>query len=150
MIGGNQESDKRAGTENILEIVGLGEAAQIARKNLFQEMQKNQELRDLLLLKLLAEFPDAKINGHPQKRLPNTLNISFNGLDEYAVLQVFTEIAASAGAACHSDTISISPVLQAMQIPVKYASGTIRFSTGRFTTKEDIVKAAEIVKRILK
>lgn len=149
MLGGNQEADRRAGTENVLEIAGLGKAAEIARGNLKTEMLHNRYLRDLLQKELLQEFPLAKINGHPRKRLPNTLNISFPSTDEFSVLEVFSEIAASAGSACHSDDITISPVLQAMQVPLELARGTIRFSTGRFTTEAEILQAAEIVKRIL-
>ncbi len=149
MIGGNQEADRRAGTENVMGIVGLGKAAELAGKNLKQEMQHCSRMRDLLQNELLRIFPQAKINGHPQTRLPNTLNISFPDIDEFAVLEIFSEIAASAGAACHSDEISISPVLQAMKVPQKFARGTIRFSTGRFTQEEDIRRAIIIVKRIL-
>ncbi|MCF7793697.1 MAG: cysteine desulfurase [Candidatus Cloacimonetes bacterium] len=150
MIGGNQENDKRAGTENVLEIVGLGKAAEIAKENLQQEMKKNTELRDLLQAELQKAFPDAKLNGHPTQRLPNTLNISFKDVDEFAILEIFSEVAASAGAACHSDTVSISPVLEAMQVSLEYARGTIRFSVGRFTKKSDILTTLKIVKGILK
>lgn len=150
MLGGNQESEQRAGTENVLEIVGLGKAAEIAKNSLQQEMKLNAELRDLLQAELLKVFPDAKINGHPGRRLPNTLNISFKNLDEFAILEIFSEIAASAGAACHTDSVSISPVLQAMRVPLEYARGTIRFSVGRFTSRNDILQAVEIVKKVVK
>jgi cysteine desulfurase len=113
-------------------------------------MKLNAELRDLLQAELLKVFPDAKINGHPGRRLPNTLNISFKNLDEFAILEIFSEIAASAGAACHTDSVSISPVLQAMRVPLEYARGTIRFSVGRFTSRNDILQAVEIVKKVVK
>ena len=150
MLGGNQEADRRAGTENVAALVALGKAAEIAKSSLEDDSRHSSNLRDLLQTELLAAFPAARINGHPVKRLPNTLNISFSNADEFAVLEIFTEIAASAGAACHADSVSISPVLQAMQVPPEYARGTIRFSVGRFTTEKDIIKAVEIVKCLLK
>lgn len=150
MLGGNQEEGKRAGTENVLGIAGLGKAAEIAQENLNQEFKKNTLLRNLLESELKQAFPKMRLNGHLQQRLPNTLNVSFPEADEMDILTVFTEIAASAGAACHADTLSISPVLQAMQVPLNYARGTIRFSVGRFTTEKDIFKAIEILKRIMK
>ncbi len=150
MIGANQESARRAGTENILEIVGLGKAAEIAQAEIKQNMDYQKEMRDLLWKGIKHNFPDVKLNGHPVEHLPNTLNISFPNLDEYVMLDVFTEIAASAGAACHSDDISISPVLKAISVPLDYARGTIRFSTGRFTTKEEIDQTIEKLIGIIK
>ena len=149
MIGGNQETDRRAGTENVLEIVGLGKAAEIALHDLAENSQHQRKMRDLLWSGILHNFPAVKLNGHPEKRLPNTLNVSFPDLDEYAQLELFTEIAASAGAACHADNISISPVLAAMKVPLEYARGTFRFSTGRFTTENEIEQALRIIKRII-
>jgi cysteine desulfurase len=150
MIGGNQESDRRAGTENILEIVGLGKAAEIAHTELKQNMEHQRKMRDLLWKGIEENFGEVRLNGHPEKRLPNTLNVSFPDLDEFTVLEVFTKIAASAGAACHSDDISISPVLEAMKVPLDYARGTIRFSTGRFTTEEEIAETLKILTAIIK
>jgi cysteine desulfurase len=145
MIGGNQESDKRAGTENILEIVGLGKAAELALQNMDVEIKHYQKMRDLLHDGILREFPNVKLNGHPTLRLPNTLNVSFKNLDADILQEIFTKIAASAGAACHSDSISVSPVLQAMNVPLLYAKGTIRFSTGRFTTEKHINDALKVL-----
>jgi len=150
MFGGNQESDRRAGTENVLEIVGLGKAAELAAKNIDDEMLHYRKMRDLLQKGILQEFPDVKFNGHPTKKLPNTLNVSFPGLDEFTLLEIFSEIAASAGAACHSDRLSISPVLQAMKIPLEYARGAIRFSVGRFTTESHIQKTLKILNTSIK
>jgi len=145
MLGGGQENGQRAGTENILEIVGLGAAAAIAKENLLSEMQHSRHLRDLLWQGIQQKFPTARLNGHPEKRLPNTLNVSFPAVDEFSILNIFSEIAASAGAACHAKDISISPVLQAMQVPLEYARNTIRFSVGRFTTEAHIEKALKIL-----
>ena len=150
MIGANQESAKRAGTENVLEIVGLGKAAEIAQTEIKQNMDHQREMRDLLWKGIKNNFPNVKLNGHPVERLPNTLNVSFPDLDEYKVLDVFTEISASAGAACHSDDMTISPVLEAMIVPLEFARGTIRFSTGRFTTEEEIYQTIEKLIEIIK
>jgi cysteine desulfurase len=102
-------------------------------------------LKNLLYEKLIAKLPDIHLNGHLEKRLPNTLNISFPGIEASTLLSSMNEIAASAGAACHSHGINISSVLKAINLPEKLAKGTIRFSTGKFLTKDDIEKASEIV-----
>jgi cysteine desulfurase len=87
-----------------------------------------------------------KLNGHPEQRLPNTLSLSFKGLTANRILeQIGLEVAASAGAACHSDTVKVSHVLEAMGLPLEWAAGTLRFSVGRMTSKEEIVRAVEVV-----
>jgi cysteine desulfurase len=88
------------------------------------------------------------VNGHPQKRLPNTLSISFEGLEANRILDhISSRVAASAGAACHSDTIEVSGVLKAMDVPLNWAKGTLRLTTGRGTTTEDIDKAVEVISK---
>lgn len=141
MHGAQHEGDLRAGTENVLEIVGLGQACELVSQNLDAFAASMRETRDLLQSKLMTEFPWIKLNGHPQERLPNTLNVSFKGLEANTILSELTGVAASAGAACHSDRVDVSHVLEAMQIPLEYAMGAIRFSTGRTTTKEEIEQA---------
>ncbi len=141
MHGAQHEGDLRAGTENVLEIVGLGQACELISQNLDEFTANMRETRDLLQSKLMAEFPWVKLNGHPQERLPNTLNVSFKGLEANTILSELTGVAASAGAACHSDRVDISHVLEAMHIPLEFAMGAIRFSTGRTTTKEEIGQA---------
>jgi len=141
MHGAQHEGDLRAGTENVLEIVGLGQACELISQNLDEFAANMRETRDLLQSKLMAEFPWVKLNGHPQERLPNTLNISFKGLEANTILSELAGVAASAGAACHSDRVDISHVLEAMHIPLEFAMGAIRFSTGRTTTKEEIEQA---------
>ena len=92
------------------------------------------------------ECDQVKLNGHPQKRLPNTLSISFLGLEANRILDaIATKVAASAGAACHSDTVQISDVLTAMNVPLEWAKGTLRLTTGRMTTATDIDKAVEVI-----
>lgn len=150
--GADHEYNKRAGTENVLEIVGLGKACQLVSESLHEESVRIKQLRDKLQDKLLAAFPEARVNGHAQKRLPNTLSLSFPGLEANTIVSELSEkVAVSAGAACHSDQVSISHVLQAMQISQEIAMGTIRFSLGRFTTEEEIEQAAdEIIQTVQK
>jgi len=144
LLGAGHESDRRAGTENVLEIVGLGKAAEIAKRDLVAHMLHFQAMRDLLFEKISAKLP-CHLNGHPRKRLPNTLNLSFPDIDNLQILSLFTSVAASSGAACHSDSVTISPVLQAMRVPDELAINTIRFSTGKLTTPDEIESAAKLI-----
>jgi cysteine desulfurase len=150
MFGANQEQGLRPGTENILEIVGLGKACEIAERDLEKNMSHMREMRDKLHEMLIEKFPDLKLNGHPKNRLPNTLNVCFKNADEYFQLSLFLEIAASAGAACHSDVTTLSPVLQAMKVPPKLARGAIRFSAGKMTTEKEIKQAVDIIQNLVK
>lgn len=143
--GADHENNRRAGTENLLEIVGLGQAAEIASRDLTQNMKNMGKMRDRLQEGLVSSIADSRINGHPNLRLPNTLSISFAGLDASTLLSQLSSIAASAGAACHVGDASVSSVLQAMKTPVEYAMGAIRFSTGKYTTQQEIDKAVELV-----
>jgi cysteine desulfurase len=87
-----------------------------------------------------------RLNGHPETRLPNTLSLCFKGLEANRILEeIGLEVAASAGAACHSDTIELSHVLEAMHVPVEWAKGTLRFTTGRITSEEEIRKAVNVI-----
>jgi len=144
--GAGQEKGWRAGTENVLEIVGLGKACEIAGRELEENMKQMKVLRDRLHEGLDQELEQVKLNGHPDKRLPNTLNLSFKGLEANRVLEeIGLEVAASAGAACHSDTVEISYVLEAMNIPLDWAKGTLRFSVGRMTIAAEIDQAVQVV-----
>ncbi len=145
MHGGNQEQDLRAGTENVLEIVGLGKACEIAKRDFEKNVRIMKQTRDILQKELMEKLDDIKLNGHPEKRLPNTLNLSFKNLEADYILSSFRNVAASAGAACHADDITISPVLEAMKVPLEYAKGTIRFSTGKMTTVEEIEQAVKSI-----
>jgi cysteine desulfurase len=106
-------------------------------------------MRDLLHQKLNDALADIKLNGHPEKRLPNTLNLSFPNIEANALIAQMNGVAASAGAACHSSGISVSQVLKAMVVPMKYAMGTIRFSTGRYNTEEEMERAANEVVSVI-
>ena len=146
MHGAGQEMAVRAGTENVLEIVGLGMACEIAKRDLKKNEKHMQAMRDRLYKGIKKGCDQVRVNGHPQKRLPNTLSISFLDLEANRILDAIgIEVAASAGAACHSDTIQISDVLTAMNVPLEWAKGTLRLTTGRMTTEEDIDKAVQII-----
>jgi cysteine desulfurase len=153
--GAGHEGGRRPGTENVLEIVGLGKACEIAGRDLEKNIAHFQEMRDRLHEGLIREL-DAKavkLNGHPEKRLPNTLSLSFRGIEANTLLsEIGEDVAASAGAACHADEVDVSAVLEAMRVPVEWAMGTVRFSVGRGTTAKDVDRAivvvAEAVRRL--
>jgi cysteine desulfurase NifS len=140
--GANHERNLRAGTENVLEIAGLGKACEIAQKNLDKNHHHMREMRDRLINGLetgLKGIVDMKVNGHPHHRLPNTASISFANIRANVLLsKIEDRLAVSAGAACHSDQVELSSTLKAMKVPVEFAMGTIRFSTGTLSTKEEI------------
>jgi cysteine desulfurase len=144
--GAGHEQGRRAGTENVLEIVGLGEACEIAKRDLEKNMRHMGEMRDRLHNGLKEKLKEIKLNGHPEKRLPNTLSLSFRGIKADGLLSEIKEyVAASAGAACHSGGVEISHVLKAMNVPAEWASGTVRFSTGRMTTENEIESAVKVI-----
>lgn len=147
--GANHEMNWRAGTENVIEIVGLGKACQLIHQNLPEYQGHMLKMRDQLESGLLDRFPDSRVNGHPEKRLPNTSSISFKQIEANRILDGLTNVAASAGAACHSDRVEVSSVLEAMKVPLEYAMGTIRFSVGRFTTSSEIKLATEEISRVI-
>ena len=145
MHGANHEANRRAGTENVISMVGLGEACRLIHQNLPDYASRMSELRNRLEAGLLTAAPDARVNGHPLRRLPNTCSISFRGLAADRILDDLDTVAASAGAACHSDQVTLSPVLSAMNLPAEYAMGTLRFSVGRCTTTAEIDRAVSEV-----
>ncbi len=149
--GAGQEGGVRAGTENVLEIAGLGKACEIADRDLENNRVHMAAMRDRLETGLEAALTDIRINGHRQKRLPNTCSVSVYGLEADRMLEeIGPEVAASAGAACHSDRVEISHVLKAMKVPEDWAKGTLRFTTGRFTTTEEIDRALEVITAAVK
>lgn len=148
--GAAQEMGRRAGTENVLEIAGLGKACEIAQRDLEKNMAHMKTLRDRLHNGLMSRNLNIRLNGHPEHRLPNTLSISFKGREANRILEdIGLEVAASAGAACHSDSVQISHVLEAMDVPLEWAKGTVRFSVGRMTTEADIDKTVNVVAEAL-
>ncbi len=148
MHGAGHEGGRRPGTENVLLNVALGQACEVAGRDLEQNMAHFKAMRDRLHAGLVQELSDerVKLNGHPEKRLPNTLNLSFRGVEANTLLSEIGElVAASAGAACHADEVDVSAVLEAMQVPVDWAMGTVRFSVGRGTTADEVDRAVGIV-----
>ena len=147
--GADHERNLRAGTENVLEIVGLGAACELVSEHLNETNQHLKFTADRLLTGLQNRITDMQLNGHPEQRLPNTVNVSFYGNEANTILAELDNIAASAGAACHADDVTISPVLQAMGMSEDWAMGTIRLSTGKFTTIEQIDKAVEDISAVI-
>ncbi|MEJ2053882.1 MAG: cysteine desulfurase family protein [Calditrichaceae bacterium] len=150
MHGAGHENDMRAGTENILEISGLGKAFELINNDSKSSTAHLKNMRDYLENEILKRFPFSRVNGHKTKRLPNTSSIGFKGLEANRIVDGLSEtVAVSAGAACHSSTVKISSVLKAMQAPMEYAMGTVRFSVGRFTTKEEIDRALNELEQVI-
>jgi len=141
--GADHEQNLRAGTENVLEIVGLGKACELAQHGLQEHFEHYARMRNHLYELIHQSIPSARRNGHPEKSLPNTLSISFPNVEANTLVSRLENVAVSAGAACHSESIDVSAVLEAMKLPIEYAMGTIRLSTGRDTTLDEINRAAE-------
>lgn len=140
MLGGHQEAGRRAGTENVPGIVGLGKACELAAANLEEENSKVKALRDKLESELLEKCPDCRLNGDTADRLPNTSNISFEYIEGEAILLMLDKygICASSGSACTSGSLEPSHVLRAMGVPFTAAHGSIRFSLSRYNTEEEV------------
>jgi cysteine desulfurase len=140
MLGGHQEGGRRAGTENVPGIIGLGKACELAMQNLDQENKKVSALRDKLEKKILEKCPDCMVNGDPENRLPNTSNISFEFIEGESILLMLDKfgICASSGSACTSGSLEPSHVLRAMGIPYTAAHGSIRFSLSRYNTEQEV------------
>jgi cysteine desulfurase NifS/selenium donor protein len=149
MLGASHESDRRAGTENVLEIVGLGAACELAASGLEDFASNMSRCRNRFQSLLERRYPDAKINGHLTDRLPNTLSVSFPGIEANIIISEAVGIAVSAGAACHSGSVTMSHVLKAMGIPESIAVGTIRITTGRDTTDDEIDAAFEQLSNVV-
>lgn len=145
MEGANHEQNIRPGTENVPEIAGLGKAAEVALRDFKENTKRMKNSRDHLWESIHTSIPSAVRNGHPVHVLPNTLSVSFPGIDATTLLSSLSGVAASAGAACHADEVSLSHVLQALNLPLETAMGTIRLSTGKNTTQEDIDLAAKYI-----
>ena len=143
LLGADHEKGLRPGTENVLEIVGLGEAARIFNDDQINIISEQKKLRNNFWELLKAQLPDIKLNGELEQVLPNTLNIQFPGIDANTLLSELPEIAASAGAACHADAVNPSHVLKAMGLSDQAATQCIRFSLGRTTTQDEIESAAQ-------
>jgi len=150
LIGGHQERNRRAGTENVAGIVGLGKAAALAQSYL-QQQGAVAALRDRLEQTLVAQIPDTVVNGQGSPRLPNTANIGFKYIEGEAILLMLDRegICASSGSACTSDSLEPSHVLQAMGLPHSVLHGSIRFSLSRYTTAADIDRVTAVMPEIV-
>jgi cysteine desulfurase len=154
MLGGHQEGGRRAGTENVPGIIGLGKAAELAMKNFEEVNNRIKRLRDKLESAILQNCTDSRLNGAPDNRLPNTSNISFEYIEGEAILLLLDKygICASSGSACTSGSLEPSHVLRAMGVPFTAAHGSIRFSLSRYNTEDEvdltIAKMPEIVNRL--
>jgi len=143
--GADHEQNLRAGTESVLLVVGLGQACEVAARDLQKNGDRMREMRDRLQAGLERELGELRLNGHPERRLPNTLSLAFRGIEADTLLSEVEGVAASAGAACHADAVEISAVLTAMGVPREYAMGTLRLSTGRTTRAEEIDRAVGLI-----
>ncbi|HBA99449.1 MAG TPA: cysteine desulfurase NifS [Porphyromonadaceae bacterium] len=153
MFGANQEKGIRPGTENVIHIVALGKACEIAKRDFDKNSQNMLSMRDSLLNGLKKNLGEqVKVNVNLQKCLPNTLSVAFDKVDAHTLASVISkDICISTGSACHADSIEISSVLKAMNINIKTAAGTVRISTGKYTTSDEIDSTIEIIsKTILK
>jgi cysteine desulfurase len=149
--GGEQEDERRAGTENVAGIVGFGRAAEIARAGMAKEADGLLDYRDRLIDSVLGRVADAYLNGHRTSRLPNNTNFSFDFIEGEAIIMYLDAegICASTGSACSSASSEPSHVLMALGIPVERARGSVRFTLGRWTSAEDINKVVEALPRIV-
>lgn len=147
--GGGQERGKRAGTENVAGIVGMATALDIATKDIDRKYKEITGHRNYFIRKVMQEIPDCKLNGHSRNRLPGNTNFSFKGISGTALLVLLEEegIYASAGSACSAGSTSLSHVIKALGVPKEYAYGTIRFTLGRDTTKDELDKTISVLKK---
>jgi cysteine desulfurase len=151
IVGGHQERGRRAGTENVAGLVGLGKACELAAAHIDEENTIVKDLRDHLETEIIKVVPDARVNGHPDLRLPNTANISFDYIEGEGILLLMDRlgIGASSGSACTSGSLEPSHVLKAMGIPFIAAHGSIRFSLSRYNTKDEIDYTIAVMPRIV-
>jgi cysteine desulfurase len=146
-FGGSQEQKRRAGTENVASIVGFGKAAERALETIADEETRVRGMRDQFEQTLLAEIPDAFVNGDRTARLPNTSSLSFPGAESSALLMLLDRqmICCSAGSACLSGSLEASHVLRAMKLSEARLRSSVRFSFGRFNTDADVDRALRVI-----
>src|SRR5438270_386854 len=151
LIGGSQENNRRAGTENVASIVALGKAAECAMGALADEETRVRALRDRFETSVLETVPGSSVNGGRAARLPNTTNLSFAGIQADAALMLLDRerICCSAGSACRTGSLESSRVLRAMKVSDENARGSMRFSFGRFNAEAEVDKAVEILAHVI-
>ncbi|GAF74230.1 unnamed protein product [marine sediment metagenome] len=149
--GGGQENRRRAGTENVPAIVGLGKAIELAGQTMNREAEQLSYLRDKLIEGLVERIDNIRLNGHPRKRLPNNVNVSVDFVEgESILLNLDLEgICASTGSACSSSSLEPSHVLLALGLSPEQAHGSLRFTFGRENTEEDIEQVLEVLPRVV-
>jgi cysteine desulfurase len=152
VFGGHQERERRAGTENVAGIVGLGKAAELAMADQVAESKRLQALAGNFWQRVQEIFPNAKMNGNPESRLPAVLNLSFPGFESTALLMSLDlqGIAVSNGSACSSGSVEISHVLRAMKLPRERAVSALRFSFGKYTTEAEVEITLQALCKIFK
>jgi cysteine desulfurase len=143
--GGGQEMGLRSGTENIVHNVGLGMACELIVDHLFDDISRLRGLRDKLHNQISLAISEVVLNGHPEKRLPNTLFLSFPGIAGEEILKEIPDLCASTGAACHDQSVQLSHVLGAMGVSREVGMGAIRLSLGRPTTEAEVDEAAALL-----
>ncbi|MBS5335681.1 MAG: cysteine desulfurase NifS [Clostridiales bacterium] len=151
MHGGAQENRRRAGTENLPGIVGFGKAAELAKDNFEKHVEHCSHVRNYLKNRILSEIPDTYVNGTMEGRHPGNLNITFKYIEGESILLLLNQygISVSTGSACSSTSLEPSHVLSALGVPVEMIHGTVRFTVGDFTTKEDIDYVVDNLKTIV-
>lgn len=151
MHGGKQERGLRAGTENVAYIAGMGEAARLANETMKERNEKESMLRDYMIHRLEHEIPYCRLNGSRKNRLPGNVNMGFSFIDgETAVIMLDMEgVCCSSGSACSAGQSSASHVLKSIRLPEEFAKGSLRFTLGKDTSKEDVDTAVEKIKDVL-
>jgi len=149
--GGAQEKAKRAGTHNVTGIVGFAKAVEIAEETLTERLEYETKLRDYLIDRVLREIPHSRLNGEPEKRLPNNANFSFEYIEGESMLIMLDQkgICASSGSACTSGSLDPSHVLLAIGLQHEIAHGSLRLTISKDTTKEDIDYTVDELKKIV-
>jgi cysteine desulfurase len=149
--GGGQEKNRRAGTENVPGIVGLGKAIELAHQNMGAHMEKLKSLRDKLIYGLIEKIPYTRLNGHAEKRLPGNVNVCFRFIEGESILLLLDEmgVCASSGSACSSGSLDPSHVLLAIGLPHEIAHGSLRLSLGDSTTIEDIDYVLDVLPKLV-
>jgi len=151
LIGGSQERGRRGGTENVAGIVAFGQAAEVARAKLESDSARIRALRDKLEQQILSAIPGVRRNGAAEPRLPNTANLSFEGVEAEGILLMLDQegICASSGSACTTGSLEPSHVLRAMGVPGDRARGSLRFSLGRFSSAEEVDRLLQVLPGII-
>jgi cysteine desulfurase len=152
MHGGTQEKSRRASTHNVPGIAGLGKAAELAIKNIPDEMERVVLLRGRLIEGISGSIKGSRLNGHPSMRLPGNINVSFTNVEGELLLQQLDEegIACSSGSACSTDSMGPSHVLQAIGLPSDLVTGSLRISLGKYVKDEDIDYFLEVLPNAVK